>query len=75
MKVCHKKTLNLGQMSFVVIHCDTNRYLVHEFIWAANSNFRSLLPHFRDIIELQSEHLYIFHTPLRFRLKFEMLAC
>jgi len=32
IKVCHKKNLNLGQRSLVVILCGTSRYLVHEFI-------------------------------------------
>jgi len=63
MTACHKK--NLESRSEVIRshkYCGTNRYLVLEFIQAANNNFRSILLRFRAI--LCSEHLLLpYPTP------------
>jgi len=42
-------TLNLAQRSFKVIHSGGNRKPVYGFIYAVNSNFRSIFNRFGDI--------------------------
>jgi len=42
-------TLSLAQRSFKVIHFGGNRKPMYDFIWAVNSNFRSIFNHFGDI--------------------------
>ena len=44
-------TLNLAQRSFKVIHFGGSRKPVHDFIYAVNSNFRSIFNRFGDIAD------------------------